>query len=65
MQVEMLSWDKTTGKARIRFSHNDVVHTESYDLKLVVPGTERLLGELSMEFDELMQQRVKIGRAHV
>lgn len=58
MQVDILSWDKATGKIRIKFSHNDVVHTESYDLKLVVPGTERLLGELNMEFDETMQQRV-------
>ena len=58
MQVEMLSWDKTTGKAQIKFSHNDVVHTDNYDLKLVVPGTERLLGELGVDFDETMQQRV-------
>ena len=58
MQVEMLSWDKTTGKAKIRFSHNGVVHTDSYNLLLVVPGVERLLGELGAEFDEAMQQRV-------
>lgn len=58
MQVEVLSWDKSIGKAKIRFSHNDVVHTDNYDLKLVVPGTERLLGELGVDFDEAMQQRV-------
>lgn len=58
MQVEVLSWNKETGKARLKFSHNDVVHADSYDLKLVVPGTERLLGELGVDFDETMQQRV-------
>lgn len=58
MQVEVLSWNKETGKARLKFSHNDVVHADSYDLKLVVPGTEKLLGELGVDFDETMQQRV-------
>ena len=58
MQVDILSWNKETGKAKIAFSHNAVVHTDTYDLKLVVPGTEKLLGELGVDFDEAMQQRV-------
>lgn len=58
MQVDILSWDKVAGMARIKFSHSGVTHIESYDLKLVVPGTGRILEELSMAFDEAMQQRV-------
>lgn len=58
MQVDILSWDKDSGKAKIKFSHNSVEHTDSYDLKLVVPGTDRVLGDLGMSFDETMQQRV-------
>ena len=58
MQVDIISKNETTGDFRLKFSHNDVVHEQLYNLKMVVPGTDRLLKELGLEFDATMQQRV-------
>ena len=58
MQVEIISKNENTGVFRFKFSHNDVVHEQDYNLKMVVPGTDRLLNELGLEFDATMQQRV-------
>lgn len=58
MNLEILERDTQAGTARLRFSHNGVTHTDSYNLKLVVPGTDRVLAEYGMSFDETMQQRV-------
>ena len=55
MNVEILSHDVSTGKARIKFSHLDVVHESDYDLTLVIPGTKTLLAKLNMEFTEEIQ----------
>jgi hypothetical protein len=58
MQVDIIERNVQAGTIKIRFSHNDVVRTETYDLKLVVPGTDRILAEYGMAFDEAMQQKV-------
>lgn len=58
MQVEILERNTEAGTATIRFSHNDVVHTNSYNLKLVVPGTERIFEQYGVVFDEAKQQIV-------
>lgn len=55
MNVEILSHDAATGNARIKFSHNDVVHEDNYNLKLVIPSSERILKELNQEFTEELQ----------
>lgn len=58
MNLEILERDIQAGTAKLRFSHNGVTHTDSYNLKLVVPGTERIFSEYDMAFDETMQQKV-------
>jgi fructose-bisphosphate aldolase class 1 len=58
MQVEILERDIEAGTIKMRFSHNNITHTDNYNLKMVVPGTDRILAEYGMLFDETMQQRV-------
>lgn len=58
MLVEILERNIEAGTVKIRFSHNSITHTQSYDLKMVVPGTDRVLAEYGVPFDETMQQRV-------
>jgi hypothetical protein len=55
MNVEIISHDDTTGKARIKFSHNDVVHEADYDLTLVVPGMQKTLTDLGQTYTREMQ----------
>jgi len=58
MQVEILEQNTETGMTKMRFSHNGVTHTAIYNLKMIVPGTERILAEYGMEFDDAMRQKV-------
>lgn len=58
MQVEVLERDIQAGTAKIRFSHGDVTHTQSYNLKMVVPGTDRVFETYNIEFNEAMQETV-------
>lgn len=58
MIVDVISHDKAEGTALIKFSHNDVVFTQQYDLKMVIPGTVHVLAGYGMEFTEAMQQTV-------
>jgi len=58
MQVEILERDAVAGTAKIRFTHGGVTHTQSYDLKLVVPGTALTLETYGLQFTEAMQQTV-------
>jgi hypothetical protein len=58
MNLEILERDIQAGTAKLRFSHNGVTHTSSYNLKMIVPGTERIFAEYGMEFDAAMQQKV-------
>jgi len=55
MNVEILKHDVQTAKAKVRFSHLDVVHEDNYDLSLIIPGTKRLLAELGQEFTKELQ----------
>lgn len=58
MQTEILEHDVAKGTAKLRFTHQGVTHTESYDLAMVVPGTKLVLASLSQEFTPEMQDRV-------
>lgn len=58
MQVDIIKHDIEAGTATIRFSHNDVVITQTYDLKLVVPGTSMVFQQYGIAFDEAKQQQV-------
>lgn len=58
MQVDILEHDLATGKAKIRFEHNGIVHTEKYDLNMVVPGTKQTLEKQGKEFTEELQLKV-------
>lgn len=58
MNLEILERDIQAGTAKLRFSHNGITHTDNYNLKMVVPGTDRVLAEYGMAFDETMQQKV-------
>lgn len=55
MNVEILSHNVATGEARVRFSHMDVVHEETYDLTLVIPGSKKIFADLGQEFTEEFQ----------
>jgi hypothetical protein len=55
MNVEIISHDTTTGQARIKFSHLDVVHEADYNLKLVIPGSENVLTQMGQEFTKELQ----------
>ena len=55
MNVEILLHDETTGLARVRFTHNNVVHEDTYDLTLVIPGSKKLFAELGQEFTKEKQ----------
>jgi hypothetical protein len=58
MYTEVLEHDIQSGIAKIRFSHNRVTHTQTYDLGLVVPGTRRALAEAGSELTPEIQDRV-------
>lgn len=58
MEIEILEHDLAAGTAKIKFMHKDVTHIQAYNLKLVVPGTEKTLIEYNTEFDAGMQQTV-------
>lgn len=58
MHTEVLEHDVQTGIAKIRFSHNGVTHTQTYDLGLVVPGTRRALAESGSELTLDIQNTV-------
>jgi hypothetical protein len=58
MQVNILERDITTGIATIQFVHNDVTHTDRYDLQKVVPGTDLVLKGLNLEFTAEMQATI-------
>jgi hypothetical protein len=55
MNVEILSHDVTTGEAIIRFTYKDIVHTDKYNLMLVIPGSKMLMEQWGQEFTKEMQ----------
>lgn len=58
MQVDILEHDKENAKAKIKFTYQDIVITQDYDLKLVVPSTNIELAKLNVEYTEEVQQRI-------
>ena len=57
MERTIISHDVASAKARVRFEHNGVKVEDDVDLKLVVPGSMRIFGEMGIEFTEEYQLR--------
>lgn len=55
MNVEVIEHNVQTGMAKVRFEYQGVVHEDSYNLKMVIPGSERIFNELGQEFTEEFQ----------
>lgn len=47
-----------TAQAVIQFEHEGVTYTDSFNLKLVLPGTMNTLNQLELPFDEELQLKV-------
>lgn len=58
MQVDILEYSEETRIAKIKFSHNDVIHIDTYNLDYVVPGTKKILAELSLPFTAAIKDAV-------
>jgi hypothetical protein len=58
MQVTILEHNIHTAVAKIRFEQDDIVHEDTYNLLLVVPGTMATLRDQNLEFTLEMQERV-------
>jgi hypothetical protein len=58
MLVEILAHDTVSAIADIRFTHNDIVHEETYELVHVIPGTVKTLKDTNSEFTKDMQLKV-------
>ena len=54
----IISHDVENAIAVIRFEHMDVTYQDTFDLKLVIPSSERIFEELGMPFDAEVQGRV-------
>lgn len=57
MERTIISHNLETGKARIRFVHNEIEVEQDYDLLMVVPGSAWVLAEMQIPFDEEMQMK--------
>jgi hypothetical protein len=55
MERVIISHDVENAKARIKFSHNDVVCEDDFDLKLIIPGSEYTLKEMGLTFTKKLQ----------
>jgi hypothetical protein len=58
MQVEIITEDDVSWTATIRFTHNDVVHEDTYNLIAVVPGTNLQLAKQGIQFNTEMKNNV-------
>lgn len=58
MEVKIISRDIEAGTAKIEFSHAGVIHTNDYDLAMVIPGTKQVFAQYGVVFDEARQQQV-------
>lgn len=58
MNLEILERDIQAGTAKLRFTHNGITHTDSYDLAMIVPGTKQVFAQYNVAFDEAKQQTV-------
>jgi hypothetical protein len=57
MEVTILERDIVKATAKMQFTHNGVTHVDNYSLKMIVPGTDRILDEYGLEFTEQLQQK--------
>lgn len=55
MNVEIISHDPSTGLAHIKFTHNNVVVEDTYNLRMVIPGSEKVLSSLGQDFTKELQ----------
>lgn len=58
MQVEIIEEDNVNWTAKIKFTHNDVEHIETYNLIAVIPGTNLQLSKENRQFDQTMKSNV-------
>jgi hypothetical protein len=58
MLVEILSHDVDTAIAKIKFTHNDIVVEDEYNLLLVEPSMKRALDLTNSTFTPELQQKV-------
>jgi hypothetical protein len=58
VKTEILAHDTINGIADIRFTYNDIVHEETFDLIHVVPGTEKTLKDSNAVFTKEIQLNV-------
>jgi len=54
---DILYHDVEAGVAVIQFSHAGVVHTDRYELAMLVPGTLKVFADLNLPYDEAAQLR--------
>jgi len=58
MLVEILSHDVDTAIAKIKFTHNDIVVEDEYNLLLVEPSMKKALELTGSSFTPELQQKV-------
>lgn len=58
VKTEILAHDTINGIVDIRFTYNDIVHEETFDLIHVVPGTEKNLRDANAVFTKEIQLNV-------
>lgn len=61
----IISHDVQTKKATVKFEHNDVVFEDTVDLTLVIPGSQMVLAQMGLEFNEEMQLRALDSYTHL
>ena len=55
MQRTIISHNTTTGEAEVKFEHAGVVYQDTFNLKLVIPGSEHIFNEMGIEFTKKHQ----------
>lgn len=58
MKRTIISHDPATAIATIRFEHKDVTYEDTFNLKMVIPGADRVFADMGLPFDEDAQNRV-------
>jgi hypothetical protein len=58
MQVTILERNISNATARIKFEHNNVTHISTYNLDMVIPGTDLHFKKQGIPFDEAQQQTI-------
>lgn len=58
MKTTIISHDKEKAVATIKFEHNDVTFEDTFDLKMIIPGSAHILNEMGIDFTEDHQTKV-------